>query len=37
MKKHVPKTTYDLVVRIAVPVLLVLLCVLTIVTIYTIS
>lgn len=37
MKKHAPKNTYDLVVRIAVPVLFVLLCVLTIVTIYTIS
>ncbi len=33
MKKHIRRTSYELAIRIAVPVLLVLLCVLTIVTI----
>ncbi len=37
MKKHIQRTPYELAIRIAVPVLLVLLCVLTIVTISIIS
>ncbi len=37
MKKHIQRTPYELAIRIAVPVLLVLLCVLTIVTISMIS